>query len=195
MKSPRAKRSEPRTKLIGLNLTDAELAQLDSLFAAVSASSPRRCKVRSLTRSTVAYQCFQSGLEHQLQDKSSQRLNNRVPYDPRAQPKRNAKLVGIYLSETDWAKLTKLDSAVDLRFFGRWFLRHGKRHPFEFNYPTPLAYRCFQTGLSLLLNSLPPIETVAPASTPTQRNEPATNVCPTRRAPSRRISSSSSPRH
>ena len=145
------KRPEPRMELIGLNLTDEDLAQLDQLFAALQTTSARQSKLRRLTRSTVAYQCFQTGLDHKLQGKPLPQPSNPVPYDWRNQPKRNAKLVGIYLSETDCTKLIKLDSLLDLRFSGRSFIRGEKRHSFQFNKPTLLAYRCFQRGLALLL--------------------------------------------
>lgn len=154
MKSRRAERPEPRTERIGLNLTDTDLAQLESLFAALSATSSRKRNVRSLTRSTVAYQCFQTGLEHRLHGEPSPRPSNGVPNDPVLRPKRNAKLVGIYLSQSDWAKLIKLDFALDLRSLGRSFLRGEKRYPFQFNKPTTLAYGCFKRGLSLLLKQL-----------------------------------------
>jgi hypothetical protein len=155
MKSRRTKRPEPRTELIGLNLTDADLAQLDTLFAALNATSSGKRKVRPLTRSTVAYQCFQAGLEHQLQDKPSPRPSNPVPYNPSNRPKRNAKLVGIYISRTDCAQLIKLDSILERRLWGRSWLRGEERHPFEFRKPTSLAYLCFQRGLSLLRKQLP----------------------------------------
>ena len=155
MKSPRAKRPEPRTELFGLNLTDADLAQLDQLFAALNATSTRKRNVRQLTRSTVAYRSFQAGLDHELEGKPFPRPTNPAPYDCRNRPKRSAKLVGIYLSQPDRAKLIKLDSILERRFWGRSWLRGKKHHPFEFRKPTTLAYRCFQRGLSLLLKQLP----------------------------------------
>jgi hypothetical protein len=62
MKRPRNDRPEPRTELIGLNLTDADLAQLDELFAALRPTASRQRNLRRFTRSTVAYQCFATGL-------------------------------------------------------------------------------------------------------------------------------------
>src|SRR5882724_11638662 len=44
MKRLRNNRPEPRTELIGLNLTDADLARLDELFAALKPTSPRQGK-------------------------------------------------------------------------------------------------------------------------------------------------------
>jgi len=79
------KRPEPRTELIGLNLTDADLAQLDELFTLLKPTSVRQRKLRRLTRSTFV----------------------RYAWDNR--PKRDAKLIGIYLPETDCEKLIKLD--------------------------------------------------------------------------------------
>jgi hypothetical protein len=107
MKSRRPKCPEPRTQLIGLNLTDADLVQLDELFAALKATSRRKPNVRQLTRSTVAYRCFQTGLDHDLEGKPFPRS----PDSPNCanRPKRSAKLVGIYLSQTDYTKLIKLD--------------------------------------------------------------------------------------
>jgi cytochrome c553 len=55
MKCRGNKRPEPRTQLIGLNLTDDDLAQLDELFASLKRASARQAKRRPLTRSTVAY--------------------------------------------------------------------------------------------------------------------------------------------
>jgi hypothetical protein len=149
MKSERAKRTEPRTELIGLNLTDDELAQLDELFAALKPTSARQPKLRRFTRSTVAYQCFATGLDHKLKGKPLPQSAKIFHWDNR--PKRDAKLVGIYLSEADCKNLIKLASLADLRFFGRSFIRAEKRHPFQFNKPTTLAYACFQTGLALML--------------------------------------------
>jgi hypothetical protein len=145
------KRPEPRTELIGLNLTHADLAQLDELFVALRPSSAPRRKIRRLTRSSIAYQCFAIGLDHELEDKPFPQPSNPVPYDWDNRPKRDAKLIGIYLSETDCTKLIKLDSLLELRFFARSFIRGEKRHLFQFHRPTPLAYRCFQRGLALLL--------------------------------------------
>jgi hypothetical protein len=154
VKSRRAKRPEPRTALIGLNLTDVDLAQLDTLFAALKDASSSKRKARPFTRSTLAYQCFQTGLEHRLQGKPHPSPERYTPltWDAyRSRPKRDAKLVGIYLSQTDFKNLIKFDSALDLRFFGRSFLRGEKRYPFQFNKRTPLAYDCFQIGLSVML--------------------------------------------
>lgn len=39
MKRPRSKRPEPRTELLGLNLTDADLAELNELFCQPYADS------------------------------------------------------------------------------------------------------------------------------------------------------------
>lgn len=153
MKSQRAKRPEPRTELIGLNLTDADLAQLDQLFAALNASSPRKPKVREVTRSTVAYRCFQTGLDHTLEGKPFPHPAS--PYNWANRPKRSAKLVGIYLSQTDCTKLIKLDSILERQSWIRFRLRGEKPYPFEFRKPTTLAYQCFQRGLSLLLKQLP----------------------------------------
>jgi hypothetical protein len=91
MKRPRNNRLEPRTELIGLNLTDADLARLDELFAALKPTSPQQGKLRRLTRSTVAYQCFATGLDHSLQGKPFRRPGNAVPYDWNNRPKRDAK--------------------------------------------------------------------------------------------------------
>jgi len=115
MKRPRNNRPEPRTELIGLNLTDADLAQLDELFAALKPTLARKRKLRRLTRSIVAYRCFATGLDHYLQGKPFRQPRNSAPYDYGNQPKRNAKLVGIYLSEIDCRKLIKLDSVIDRR--------------------------------------------------------------------------------
>ena len=150
MKS-RAKRPEPRTELFGLNLTDADLAQLDQLFAALNATSTRKRNVRQLTRSTVAYRCFRTGLDHKLERKPFP--HPAAPFNWANRPKQGAKLVGIYLSQTDYTKLIKLDSILERQSSAR--LRGEDRHPFEFRKPTTLAYRCFQRGLSLLLKQFP----------------------------------------
>jgi hypothetical protein len=147
-------RPEPRTAhLIGLNLTDDDLAQLDHLFAALHTrligNSRRQNKFPRHTRSTVAYQCFHAGMAHYLESKRNPRRNDSTPDEHSDRPKRNAKLVGIYLSDTDLRNLTKLDSIVDSQFF-RFFPRH-QRHPFRLNKPTTLAYHCFKRGLALLL--------------------------------------------
>jgi hypothetical protein len=154
MKRPRNKRPEPRTELIGLNLTDTDLAQLDELLAALAPTSARKHKPRALTRSAVAYKCFATGLDHYLQGKPNPLRNShtQLTWDAyRNRPKRDAKLVGIYLSETDFKNLMKLDSLADLRFFGRSFMRTEKRYAFQFNKRTPLAYGCFKAGLALML--------------------------------------------
>jgi hypothetical protein len=141
MKRPRNNRPEPRTELIGLNLTDADLAQLDKLFAALTRTQPPERKPRRFTRSTVAYQCFATGLDHELQGKPNPRPAK--PYDWNNRPKRDAKLVGIYLSETDYGNLIKLESLVESRFWGRRSsVRGEERVPFQFLKPTPLAYGC-----------------------------------------------------
>jgi hypothetical protein len=151
MKRRRTKRPEPRTAhLIGLNLTDADVAQLDRLFAALTSAS-RRSKSKALTQSTVAHQCFKLGLDHHLQGKPDPRRSDPARHDWRNAPKRDAKLVGIYLSETDCRNLIKLDSIIHLRFFRPF--RGEKRRAFQFNKPSTLAYRCFQTRLALLLKN------------------------------------------
>ena len=61
MKLNRTKHPEPRTVLIGLNLTNADLAQLNQLFGALNATGAQTRNVRQLTRSNVAYRCFQPG--------------------------------------------------------------------------------------------------------------------------------------
>lgn len=158
MKRPRNKPPEPRTELIGLNLTDTDLAQLDELLAALAPTSARQHKPRPLTRSTVAYKCFATGLDHYLQGKPNplQNSHTQLTWDAyRSRPKRDAKLVGIYLSETDFKNLIKLASLADLRFFGRSFVRIEKRYPFQFHKRTPLSYGCFQTGLALMLKKQP----------------------------------------
>lgn len=162
MKRPRNNRPEPRTELIGLNLTNADLAQLDELFAALKPTSPRHPKVRRLTRSTVAYQCFATGLDHELEDKPFPQPAE--PYDWDNRPKRNAKLVGIYLSETDCKKLIKLDSLIERRFWGSSLHRGGKRDPFQLNRRTPLAYACFRRGLALMLAKQSSRRATAPAT-------------------------------
>jgi hypothetical protein len=146
MKRPRP---EPRTELIGLNLTDADLAQLDQLFAAVKPTSVRQRKLRRFTRSTVAYQCFATGLDHELDGKPLPLAP--APYDWANRPKRNATLVGIYLSQTDCKKLIKFESIAYRRFSASPWPRGEKRHPFQILKATSLAYRCFQTGLVLML--------------------------------------------
>ena len=55
MKRGRNHRPQPRTQLLGLNLTEEDLAQLDELFAAVTQTQPPERTPRRLTRSTVAY--------------------------------------------------------------------------------------------------------------------------------------------
>jgi hypothetical protein len=149
MKRPRNDRPEPRTELIGLNLTDADLAQLDELFAALRPTASRQRNLRRFTRSTVAYQCFATGLDHYLQGKPNPRPAKPDDWDSR--PKRSAKLVGIYLSETDCKKLIKLDSVIERRFWGSFLRRGQERRPFQFRKPTTLAYGCFRMGLSLML--------------------------------------------
>ena len=109
MKRPRSKRPEPRTELIGLNLTDADLAQLDELFTLLKPTSVRQRKLRRLTRSTVAYQCFATGLDYELAGKPFPQPSTFVRYAWDNRPKRDAKLIGIYLPETDCEKLIKLD--------------------------------------------------------------------------------------
>jgi hypothetical protein len=153
MKSRRAKRPEPRTELIGLNLTDGHLAQLDQLFAALNSTPSRKRNVRQLTRSTVAYRCFQTGLDHKLEGKPLP--YPAAPFDWANRPKQNAKLVGIYLFQTDYAKLIQLDRILERQSWGRSWRRGEEYHPFEFRKPSTLAYRCFQRGLSLLLTQLP----------------------------------------
>ena len=152
MRSRRAKRPEPRTELIGLNLTDGDLAQLEQLFAALNSTRSRKRNVRQLTRSTVAYRCFQTGLDHKLEGKP---FAHPMPYNWANRPKRSAKLVGIYLSQTDCQKLIKLDSILERQSWGRSWRRGGDYHPFELRKPSTLAHRCFQRGLSLLLEQLP----------------------------------------
>jgi hypothetical protein len=110
--------------------------------------TPER-KPRSLTRSSVAYQCFATGLDHYLQGKPNPRTSNSDDWDNR--PKRDAKLVGIYLSETDCKKLIKLDSIIERRFWGAFSRRGEERRPFQFRKPTALAYACFRGGLALML--------------------------------------------
>jgi hypothetical protein len=149
MKRPGNNRPEPRTQLLGLNLTDADLAELDELFAELTQIQTPKRKPRPVTRSTVAYQCFAAGLDHYLQGKASPRPAKPDDWDNR--PKRDAKLVGIYLSETDCKKLIKLDSVIERRFWGAFSRRGGERRPFQFHKPTSLAYACFQTGLALML--------------------------------------------
>ena len=164
MKRPRNNRPEPRTELIGLNLTDADLARLDELLAALKPTSPRQGKLRPLTRSTVAYQCFATGLDHELQGKPWPQPSK--PHDWDNRPKRNAKLVGIYLSETDCKKLIKLDSVIERRFWGSSLRRGEKRHPFQFNRATPLAYGCFRGGLALILGEHGSRRATAPHTLP-----------------------------
>jgi hypothetical protein len=154
MKRPRNNRPEPRTELIGLNLTDADLARLDELFAALKPTSRRQGNLRRFTRSTVAYQCFATGLDHYLQGKPNPRQTRSDDWDNR--PKRDAKLVGIYLSETDCKKLIKLDSVVERKFWGAFSRRGGERRPFQFRKPTTLAYACFRGGLTLILATRAP---------------------------------------
>jgi hypothetical protein len=149
MKRRRHHRPEPRTQLLGLNLTEADLAQLDELFAAVTQTQPPERTPRRLTRSTVAYQCFATGLDHYLQGKPDPRPAKPDDWDDR--PKRSAKLVGIYLSETDCKKLIKLDSVIERRFWGSFLGRGQERRPFQFRKPTTLTYGCFRTGLALML--------------------------------------------
>jgi hypothetical protein len=149
MKRRGNKNPEPRTQLIGLNLTDDDLAQLDELFAALKPASARQAKRRPLTRSTVAYQCFATGLNHALQGKPVPQPSEPYDWDNRA--KRDAKLVGIYLSNTDCKKLIKLDSLLYRSFFRSSRFRGEKRHPFQLYKPTRLAYGCFQRGLALNL--------------------------------------------
>lgn len=169
MKRRRTQRPEPRTELIGLNLTHDDLAQLDQLFAALKSTSRRRPKPKTLSRSTVAYQCFKVGLDHRLQSKPDPLQRSHAPLTWNAwrnRPKRDSKLVGIYLSETDYKNLMKLDSLADLRFFGRSFIRTEKRHPFQFHKPTPLAYGGFQTGLALLVAKHGSCRATAPSTLP-----------------------------
>ena len=149
MKRPRSNLPEPRTELLGLNLTDADLAELDELFAKLTQTQTPNRKPRSITRSTVAYQCFATGLDHYLQGKPNPRTSNSDDWDNR--PKRDAKLVGIYLSETDCKKLIKLDSVIERRFWGAFSHRRGERRPFQFRKPTTLAYACFRGGLAVML--------------------------------------------
>jgi hypothetical protein len=149
MKRPHSNRPESRTELLGLNLTDADLAELDELFAKLTQSPTPERKPRSLTRSTVAYQCFATGLDHYLQGKPNPRTTKPDNWDNR--PKRDAKLVGIYLSETDCKKLIKLDSVIERRFWGAFLRRGEERRPFQFRKPTTLAYACFRGGLALML--------------------------------------------
>ena len=149
MKPRRIHRPEPRTQLLGLNLTEADLAQLDELFAAVTQTQPQERTPRRLTRSSVAYQCFTTGLDHYLKGKPDPRPAKPDGWDNR--PKRDAKLVGIYLSETDCKKLIKLDSVIERRFWGAFSRRGEERRPFQFRKPTTLAYACFRGGLALML--------------------------------------------
>jgi hypothetical protein len=149
MKRPHSNRPESRTELLGLNLTDTDLAELDELFAKLTQSPTPERNPRSLTRSTVAYQCFATGLDHYLQGKPNPRTTKPDNWDNR--PKRDAKLVGIYLSETDCKKLIKLDSVIERRFWGAFSRRGEERRPFQFRKPTTLAYACFRGGLALML--------------------------------------------
>ena len=149
MKRPRNNCPEPRTELIGLNLTDADLAELDKLFAKLRQTQTPERKPRSLTRSKVAYQCFATGLDHYLQGKPNPRTTKPDDWDNR--PKRDAKLVGIYLSETDCKKLIKLDCVIERRFYGAFSRRGEPWRPFQFRKPTTLAYACFRGGLALML--------------------------------------------
>ena len=100
-------------------------------------------------RSTVAYQCFATGLDHYLQAKPNPRPAKPDDWDNR--PKRDAKLVGIYLSETDCKKLIKLDSVIERQLGGAFSRRGEERRPFQFLKPTSLAYACFRGGLALML--------------------------------------------
>jgi hypothetical protein len=81
--------------------------------------------------------------------KPNPRTSNSDDWDNR--PKRDAKLVGIYLSETDCKKLIKLDSVIERRFWGAFSRRGEERRPFQFRKPTTLAYACFRGGLALML--------------------------------------------
>jgi hypothetical protein len=98
MKRSRTKRPEPRTVLIGLNLTDDDVAQLNQLFSALNATPTRKRNVRQLTQSTVAYRCFATGLDHELGGKPLPLAP--APYNWANRPKRNAKLVGLKLKFT-----------------------------------------------------------------------------------------------
>jgi len=161
MKRRRNHCPEPRTQLLGLNLTEADLAQLDELFAGVTQTQPQERTPRRLTRSSIAYQCFTTGLDHYLQSKPNPEPAK--PDDWAHLPKRSAKLVGIYLSETDCKKLIKLDSLIERRFWGSFLRRGQERRPFQFRKPTTLAYGCFRTGLVLKLKVL---TTASPSNAP-----------------------------
>ena len=87
--------------------------QLDHLFAALKpllSNSQRQNERKRHTRSTAAYQCFHTGLAHYLDGKANPSRNDSSGRDDANPPKRNAKLVGIYLSNTDVRNLIKLDS-------------------------------------------------------------------------------------
>jgi hypothetical protein len=88
-------------------------------------------------------------LDHSLQGKPNPRRTDPEHAHWRNAPKRDAKLVGIYLSDTDCKNLIKLDSIISLRFFRPF--RGEQLRAFRLNKPTTLAYRCFQIGLALLL--------------------------------------------
>ena len=107
------------------------------------------------------YHGFTTGLDHYLQGKPNPEPGKPDDWDRR--PKRSAKLVGIYLSETDCKKLIKLDSLIDRRFWGSFLRRGLERRPFQFRKPTTLAYGCFRTGLALMLKL---ITTASPPNAP-----------------------------
>ena len=132
---------EPRNaQLLGLNLTDQDLSRLTQLLHSVT-SNRRRAK-NKLSLSRLAYDCFKTGLhDYTVHFKNNTRPPHIAPHDL---AKRQAKLIGIYLSQTDLNNLYALDQLYLRRFWGR------HRPPEDrgwFDKPSTLAYRCFRHGL------------------------------------------------
>jgi len=134
------KRPEPRNaRLLGLNLTEQDLSRLTQLHHTLTSNPRSKSKV---TISRLAYDCFKTGLH----DYTVHLQNNTptpyiAPHDP---AKRQAKLIAIYLSQTDLHNLYALDQLRMRRYWGR---RRSHEQPAWFDKPSTLAYRCFRQGL------------------------------------------------
>ena len=133
---------EPRNaQLLGLNLTEQDLSRLTQLHHSVNSHRPR--SKNKLTLSRLAYDCFKTGLHYYtVQIRNPTRPQNTAPDDP---AKRNAKLIGIYLTQTDLNNLYALDQVFLRRLWGRTKPPQGHRWLYK---PSTLAYSCFKNGLT-----------------------------------------------